>query len=1131
MKIRYIMIVLALMLLVGAASAWLPDYNYRKPVHIDGSSAGDLTDYTLLFYVHRTSGTDDGQNVYIEDKCEPDYRDVRFTLADDTELDYWIAGYDSSSAGIWIEIPSITTADGADLYMYYGNSGATSASDGDATFLFFDGFDGATLDTSKWDFAGTPDISGSIITLQDAGVHESIASKVQLPTNTQLIAQSNIGTGGTNYVGYYVSMSDMARIVSGNLVITTNSGVSTQTSIGPYSGWQKWNVIRDGTNSVIFTRGSETVATHTTNIPDIDLNIRLFAYKSTGIVQADYVFVRSRVSPEPWPDGWDAEESYPANVITPDMLPIVITPELVAEAGTTYFELAGDWTSGADDEFAVIIQAPDVVLNGNHYTLTGTPGVYKNAINSDCDNTTVYNLTATGWNHAISYNNVNYGWISMNNLYSNLNSSIGISNCMDIFLSGNTLQDNGENGLFVQDSSGITYLPEMSINTVVSGNPSGISFINVTNGFIGDWEVTADGTFNNNGFAIFAMNSENITANGFFYTDNDFGIRFDNVQGGSILLNTVDGSTYNNIDISNSQDINIQGNSVTSGDEWGVLIVGCSGIVVNDENSVQSNGFGIGILDSDNCTVDNNLVESNSNFGIMTGGDDGCSDILVSHNDINENSGDLASGISAANTLDLTLLGNRLENNGFQGISINECMNVTVRSNEILDHLSPDPNPGTGISIWNTLEANTYDNVLTDNVVGIMCGNSTFNYIRNNTITTTYEDTQFALGLLEGSEMTGLLCVFETSGVHGNVMTGYQQGIALADVADILIFNNYFDNYENYAIGEGTSNISWNVTKTLADPDTNIIGGEYFGGNYWALPSGDGWSQVTPDTDYDGICDDPYVLDASYTDMLPLGGYQPIHAQFSADPTEGIVNGVDPVIVQFTDESIGTIDEWTWNFDDGTTSHEQNPSHSFLFPGVYSVSLTVGSNETDETDTYATFVYMRPMSANGIPIWEGWNFVSTPRSLATGHNTVSQVFSEVETGDQMIWYYNATTPQWETMGESDIILPMDGIWIYSTQVGPFVEFTYNTEFGGSTPRVKHLEPGWNAIGIGSVYGMPTDSYLSTLGEKWSVLLEFDSGIQAYYSPQIRGVETYGMNPGKGYWIYIDEAGDLLAMTG
>jgi PKD repeat protein len=71
-------------------------------------------------------------------------------------------------------------------------------------------------------------------------------------------------------------------------------------------------------------------------------------------------------------------------------------------------------------------------------------------------------------------------------------------------------------------------------------------------------------------------------------------------------------------------------------------------------------------------------------------------------------------------------------------------------------------------------------------------------------------------------------------------------------------------------------------------------------------------------------------------------------AAFSYDP-------VDPTtvdIIQFTDESIdsdGIIVNWTWDFDDGTMSYDQDPTHQYTSPGNYTVCLTV-MDDDDATD-------------------------------------------------------------------------------------------------------------------------------------------------------------------------------------
>ena len=63
----------------------------------------------------------------------------------------------------------------------------------------------------------------------------------------------------------------------------------------------------------------------------------------------------------------------------------------------------------------------------------------------------------------------------------------------------------------------------------------------------------------------------------------------------------------------------------------------------------------------------------------------------------------------------------------------------------------------------------------------------------------------------------------------------------------------------------------------------------------------------------------------------------PPSAGFSASPTAGQV----PFAVTLTDNSVGSIDSWSWSFGDGGLSTAQNPVYTYNSSGTYSVSLTV----------------------------------------------------------------------------------------------------------------------------------------------------------------------------------------------
>lgn len=156
--ILFAAVVLVLSVIAQTASgAWLSGWDYRKEQTVTGSTAGAQTNYQMEMTVHKGSGTDSATDVYCGGNCKDDFGDIRWTISDGTTLmDYWIESVDSGNRAVfWIEIPSIPVYPGTvAVYMYYGKSDATSISNGDATFMFFDDFTGTTINTSKWTVVG-----------------------------------------------------------------------------------------------------------------------------------------------------------------------------------------------------------------------------------------------------------------------------------------------------------------------------------------------------------------------------------------------------------------------------------------------------------------------------------------------------------------------------------------------------------------------------------------------------------------------------------------------------------------------------------------------------------------------------------------------------------------------------------------------------------------------------------------------------------------------------------------------------------------------------------------------------------------------------------------------------------------
>jgi len=113
--------------MANITSAW----KYYSKVTIDNTgNASALTNYQVS--ISLTSANFDFT------RANSDGSDIRFTDSDKTTLlNYWIESYDSvgQTAKIWVKVPSIPASSTKDIWMYYGNAGAVSASDKTATFI------------------------------------------------------------------------------------------------------------------------------------------------------------------------------------------------------------------------------------------------------------------------------------------------------------------------------------------------------------------------------------------------------------------------------------------------------------------------------------------------------------------------------------------------------------------------------------------------------------------------------------------------------------------------------------------------------------------------------------------------------------------------------------------------------------------------------------------------------------------------------------------------------------------------------------------------------------------------------------------------------------------------------------
>jgi PKD repeat protein len=84
------------------------------------------------------------------------------------------------------------------------------------------------------------------------------------------------------------------------------------------------------------------------------------------------------------------------------------------------------------------------------------------------------------------------------------------------------------------------------------------------------------------------------------------------------------------------------------------------------------------------------------------------------------------------------------------------------------------------------------------------------------------------------------------------------------------------------------------------------------------------------------------------TIRLPI----PAVADFAASRTSGL----SPLGVSFTNLTVGDYTSSLWDFGDGASSTEQNPTHAYYFSGVYTVTLTVNGPGGMDAETKVDYI-------------------------------------------------------------------------------------------------------------------------------------------------------------------------------
>jgi hypothetical protein len=287
---KKVLLTFFIVLTFSISFSWLSGFNYRIPITIKENSGKNLIDYQILITLNT-------QSLISAGKMRSDCGDIRFTDSDGISLlNYWLeSGCNTQNTRIWVKVPSILARSTKTIYLYYGNSSATSLSNGDATFVFFENFDPNKnwVLSGKWHYTTygvSLPASGRVLRYgnPDTDSFDEIANRgnadspsFNLPPGCIL---EYVDRSATEYSGFTTSPYYDKEII----YISTDGG-STWTQISIYSGTWSWT-----TRSISISSYSSTNAKIRFRFDTVD-----GLYNNYYGWAIDNIRIRKYTSPEP----------------------------------------------------------------------------------------------------------------------------------------------------------------------------------------------------------------------------------------------------------------------------------------------------------------------------------------------------------------------------------------------------------------------------------------------------------------------------------------------------------------------------------------------------------------------------------------------------------------------------------------------------------------------------------------------------------------------------------------------------------------------------------------------------------------------------------------------------------------
>ncbi|MGY5854457.1 MAG: DUF2341 domain-containing protein [Candidatus Thorarchaeota archaeon] len=327
----------------GPEKPFMEGWSHRK-AHVIKGVSGTGSGYQIQITVHRCDSDetyyDSGNHIYVGTDVKEDFGDIRFLdeLSHITMkpnfLNQWRERIwtennpeEHQCASFWVKVSESLDTDQT-LYIYYGNSMATTNNQPQLVFEFFDDF---SIGLRVWNSTNQAGLWCVYDGAEDIEIDDGILKMYDCTAKIYSVKNFNPGVAYHARVrfGDYRSSGFMQTTATGNVnfggdlaiwdrhstvqrVDVENNGNEDIVSVTQtVDSWQTHSICWYSDSYVQSFLDDTSKSNHTTYIPDGSPEIPIYLYTCSGDQQAklevDYIFVRKCTYPEPSHGIWGSE--------------------------------------------------------------------------------------------------------------------------------------------------------------------------------------------------------------------------------------------------------------------------------------------------------------------------------------------------------------------------------------------------------------------------------------------------------------------------------------------------------------------------------------------------------------------------------------------------------------------------------------------------------------------------------------------------------------------------------------------------------------------------------------------------------------------------------------------------------